>query len=53
MKNHRSPVQNKRMVKQQKTLNSSREEMSYRETTLNDISQEQGSNSATNEMAEV
>ena len=45
IKKIRSKIQKKQMEKQQRTLSSLRDKMSYMETRLNDIPQEQGSSS--------
>ena len=45
IKDHRAPIQRNRAVKQQTTLNLLRDNISYMETRLNDISQEQGASS--------
>ena len=45
IKDHRAAIQRNRAVKQQTTLNLLRDNMSYMETRLNDILQEQGTSS--------
>ena len=45
IKKIRSKIQKKRMEKQQRTLSSLRDKMSYMEIRLNDLAQEQGSSS--------
>ena len=46
IKKIRSKIQKKRMEKQQRTLSSLRDKMSYMEIRLNDIAQKQGSSSS-------